>query len=203
MSQMIESMESRLLLHASVSVITQDLGVLTADGAAAKADLIAALAVAKADVKTIKADVVAARPTKAQRAVLQTLQKDESAATAKYKKTISAILSAGTRDGAKLETALKSLLKHPSSLAVQTKVAVNLAALQSAFSSAVVTPVETDASNTVTAVDTDLDAVAAAVPSTTTDVGTTEGHFATDLITLSTEATAIQSGIATLAADLA
>ena len=48
-----------------------------------------------------------------------------------------------------------------------------------------------------------FDAVATAVPSATTDVGTTKTALATDLTTLSTVATALQSDIATLAGDLA
>jgi hypothetical protein len=203
MSQMIESMESRILFHASVAVIKQDLAILTAAGAAAKADLKAALAVATADVKTIKADFVATRPTSTQRKVLQTVQKDVQTASGKYRRTINAILGAGTRSGAHLESLLLNLKAHPTSLVIQTKVNLTLATLQGIFSSEVVTMVETSAGAAVASLDTDLDAVVATVPSTQTDVTTTESHFATDLLTLSNQATAIQSDIATLAADLA
>jgi hypothetical protein len=54
----------------------------------------------------------------------------------------------------------------------------------------------------VTSVDGDLDAVATAVPSAQTDVNTAETDLATDLGTLSGQATLIQSEIATLALDI-
>ncbi len=97
MSQIIESMESRILFTASVMVIKQDLSALASEGVAAKADLKAALTAATADTKTVKADVVAAHPTSAQRALLNAYTKDEKAAAAKYKVTVSGILASGTR----------------------------------------------------------------------------------------------------------
>jgi hypothetical protein len=202
MSQMIETMESRLLFTASPATIKQDLLSLTAEGVAAKADLTAAVAQIKADQKTIKAVAVLAHLTKTTRPVLSTFQKDENAALTKYKNTISTILSTGKRDGSKLETALLTLEKHLNSATVQTRVSLDLTALQSVFSNQVVSTVESDASAAVTAVDTDLNAVATAIPSTSTDVGIAETNLAGELSLLSQQASTIQGEVATLATDV-
>jgi hypothetical protein len=183
-------------------VIEQDLTTLTAEGVAAKADLKAALATIKADEKTIKAEVISTKPSKAQKAVVAALGTAETAATNTYKNTITKILNSGKSAGGKLESALKSLKKKPTSLVLRAKVEADLTALENVFSDTVVTTVETDASTTVTSVDGDLDAVATAVPSAQTDVNTAETDLATDLGTLSGQATLIQSEIATLALDI-
>jgi len=111
MSQMIESMESRMLLTASVAVIRQDLFTLGAAAITAKAEVTADLATAKADVKMVKADVKAADPTKAQKAVLNTFVKDESKIVANFKTKNNKIISSGTSAGASLVSALKSFRK--------------------------------------------------------------------------------------------
>ena len=113
MSQLIESIESRILFTGSAFAIEHDLAVLKAEVTASNADLTAALKAATADVKTIKADVVAAKPTSAQKAAFSTFQKDELSDAAKYRQTIAKILTTGTRDGLHLQSVLISLKATP------------------------------------------------------------------------------------------
>ena len=203
MSQMIESMESATLFSASAAVITQDLAALKAAQVKAKADLTSGFSAVIADAKAVKGDVAAAHPTTAQKQLLITLAKDEKAAVAKFKKSILGLLASGARDGTHLVPLLKNLQAHPSDAGAQSKVQAGVTTLQGVFSPQVVTAIETSAAATVAGVNTDLDAIAASVPSAQANVTAAKTHLATDLETLATEATGIQTAIATLAADLA
>ncbi len=203
MSQMIESIESRLLLTAAPEVILADLGALKATVVASKADLKAALNTAKADVKALRTSVTAAHPTAAQRAPLNTLVKDETAAVVKYRARVTGLLNSGTREGLNLLAALKNLKAHPNSIVFKAKVTTDLALLQGLFSTTNVSNIESNATATVGILNTDLNAIATAIPATQSAVHTFNTDLDNDLTTLSTKATDIQTGIATLANDLA
>jgi hypothetical protein len=202
MSQMIESMESRILLSASVAVIKQDLKNLAAERSVAKADLTSALAQFKADVATVKADVIAVHPTSAQKAALTKLETAGTLQSSKYKLKITTILTHGSTAATNLATALTNLENHPTSSTILANAEKDLTALQNVFSTTAVTAVESSAATTVVTLDTDFTGVGAVVPTALSDVNTAEGHLQGDLTTLSTVASTIQTDIAKLADDL-
>ena len=162
----------------------------------------AAAGIAGADVKAIKADVAAAHPTRAQKKALSVLETAEASAVKKYKAKIDTILAVGKADAVHLASLVVSFEAHPTRSSLAAKVSKGLTALENVFSSTVVTTVETDAGLAVDAVDADLNALASAVPTAGADVATAETHFASDLVTLSSDATAIQGDIAVIAADI-
>ncbi len=203
MSLMIESMESRVLLSASVSVLEADFRSGSAAITAAKANLKSAVKEAALDVKGFKTDIKGLKLTATQKSALTALEKAEASDVLKATVTISKILATGTLRGAQLELALKSLVAHPAKVAIQLKVDNALTKLESVFSSTVISTVETQVDGYVSALDADLAAVATAIPSTQTTVNTTTSDLAADEITLSTDATTIANAITTLATDLA
>jgi hypothetical protein len=203
MSRMMEQLESRVLFIATAGVILADLDAVKAQGVVAKSELKSALATATADMKALKATVKAASPTATQKADFTALVKDEAGIATKYKLRVTNILASGTRDGVHLFTVLESLRAHPNSVVIQAKVAASLAALQGVFSDTVLGNVETQAGASVTTLDTDANVLAGAVPSTQGNVNTFEMDLANDLTTLSTQGSAIQGAIATLAGALA
>lgn len=203
MSQMMETIESRILFTASAGVILADVSAIEASGVAAKADLKAALSTAKADIKTLRAAVLATHPTTTEKAPFNTLLKDETVATVKTSAKVTSILAAGVHSGEHVLAALKSLKAHPTSVAIKAKVEADVAVLQGIFSNTVIANVEASASTFVTTLDTDLNAIATAIPSTQADVNAFESHLAADQTTLATQGPAIQAAIAQLATDLA
>lgn len=208
MSQMIESMESRRLLSASVAVITGDLEALAADARAAKIELPAALATSKADLKALKVDVATAvkQLTKTQKVadkkVLNTLVKAESKDLAKYKSKAAAIFSSVDRSGKTLVAELKSLVKHPGNKAIEKKIVASLGKLENAFSSPTVATLELLVSTAIGDIDTNLNALATAIPSTQADVTTAESHFATEQTELDTGLTTTATDITKLVGDV-
>ena len=160
------------------------------------------LATAKADVKIVKADVKAAHPTKAQKAVLNAFVKDESKILASFSAKNKKIITTGKSAGAGLESALKSLEKHPS-LGAKAKVAKALLKLENVFSAQALNAIQTYTTTAFGTLDADLNAVAAAVPSAQADITTVESHLASDLTTIPAQMTAIQTDILKLATDLA
>jgi hypothetical protein len=202
MSQMIESVESRILFIASAGVIEADFEALLAAGLTGKVELKASVAQANADTKAVKAAVAAAHPTSAQKATLGRLAKDAVSTIGKYKAKVSAAYSSGDHGGTALLSALEGLKAHPTSAAALAKVDADVAKLQALFSDTNITTLENAASSTVTTLDTDLNGVATAVPSASTATGTFETHLAADLTSLSTDLTGIQTALGNLATAL-
>ena len=93
MSNIIESLESRMLLTASATQILMDEAGIKGAGLQAKADLKTALAQIVVDDKMIAYDVKTVRPNATQKAALKVLLTGEASLAAKYKNTINKILS--------------------------------------------------------------------------------------------------------------
>jgi hypothetical protein len=200
---MIESMESRVLLSASVSVISGDLAAGSAALTTAKADLKSAVKTAAADIKAFKTDVKGEKLTAPQKSALSSLEKAEASDAAKLNSVIGKTLATGTVRGAQLEADLKSLSAHPTSAKIQAKVTAALTKLQGVFSTTVIATLENDASTAISVVDTDLTAVGTAIPSTAAAAATAESDLTKDLNTFSTDATSVENVITALATDLA
>ncbi len=200
---MIESMESRVLLTASVGVIEGDLAEGTAALKGAKADLKAGLKEAALDIKGFKADVKGVKLTPTQKAALTTLEKAEAKDAGNVSALVSKILGNGVARGAQLESALKGLVAHPTKTSAQLKVAAALVKLEAVFSGTVISNAEALVGADVTSLDTDLAAVGTAIPSTSGTVSTTQIDLSDDESTLAADATSITNVITTLATDLA
>jgi len=203
MSLMIESMESRVMLTASAGVIVSDLASGAAALATAKANLKAAVKEAALDVKMLKADTKGVKLTATQKSALTTLSKAEAIDAAKVSSTITKTLASGKLRGAQLEAELKALKAHPTSIAIQAKVATALAKLQGVFSATVISNVQSQVSAAVITLDADLTSVATAIPSTQSTVSATQSDLANDQVAFSVDTAAIQNAITALAADLA
>jgi len=199
MKPLIESLESRQLLSASLSLVTQDASVLHANQQSLQADLSSLTKSSNDAVKQLAADQHKHKGTGPHGAsVLKKLSTDEIAGLHKVHNDVIALLSATISGTNKIIADIRQILKG-STWALQTKLTNDVAALKTK-TTALQTTLSTDISSVETMVSNDLNSLAG-FPALTTDANKAKTTFTTGLNTVMTDLTSLTTTITKIATD--
>lgn len=203
MSRFIQVLESRTLLSATPvtkATLLADQAVIVSNAVAAKADLKVLAAGVGADTKAIQADLKGLPKTNLP--LLRTLKVDEAMTRALITKDLHALLNPGV-SLARRSTAAGIAQIRKATTAVVAKVVADVAALQTVTAAPLATLQAAEQGN---AIDTDLQALVAANPTDATlaaDVAKLQSDASTNGGTFDQAAMTFQTGIATVAVDVA
>ncbi len=204
MSQYIEELENRQLLSVSAAVVA-DLAALKAEALAIKAQATSFVTSVVAENKALAADIKRLGNSSSNKALLNTLKKDETSGGNIGKRDSATLLSIGTRDTSKVIADLRALFSHPGNAAGEARLAGNLVTLESDASTNAAT-LQTAFISAETLDDADLNAISTANAGDTTthnDVLTEEGTLAAGVATADADGVALGATVSKLLTDIA
>ena len=207
MSQMIQSLEQRVLMSVTAATLIADVAKLNTDAAAVVTAHTARVASAKdsydaivADLKILDASATPAVKAAARRQVA-TLADHNLVSHARIVVDQTVFLVVAKLDAVLGEAHGKGLLLHPTSTAFQKLVAKDITNLNTNVPAKLST-LQTELTAATSQTDTDANAIAASNSSIASLISTSESDLATKTTTLSAAASQVSTDAAQLATDL-
>lgn len=192
MSNIVELMESRRLLSASLSTLISEAGAVESGDKNLGSEYTALTKTIAADDKAIQK--VEGKASASDKSLLHTLTGDEKTGKGALKKIVGSTTSVLKRDGLPIVAVLKGLSKKPGNAALESKLVADANKLK-ADTSTQQAILNADATNLNTVASTDLTAISTANASTS-------GAVATAKSDVSTGTGGLQSEVTTLFSDL-
>lgn len=203
MSELIQELESRVLLSSVTSVVSAGTQLAT-DVGTARVDLTQYATTLRQDVQTISADLRALPASTTNTKLQTTLRTDRAKWTNTIQQDVLSAVRAATADGTKTVSAAVKVFLHPTNATFARALAADLKAVAHALAGPLAR-LQTDVAAARSALLNDLNGVASANPTATTlqsDVNQLGNDTQSAIDKLTADGQAIQTDLQTLVTDL-
>jgi hypothetical protein len=204
MSQFVQSLEQRMFLSASSTMLATDLATVHADAKAVRVDAATSHKTLVGDVKTLATDVRALKVASNNK-LMAKLNIDNLLGMARVQATQNNLLATGESMSVVVTAEGRVLLKRPTNTKLRQRLTTDSANLNAKVSSKA-SDLQTVESNWQTKVDADLNAIAtnnSSSSSVATAVAKVEADIAAGLSSHNTAVSAFQAAVTALTTDLA